>query len=262
MSEQQGLWRVAFLDTNTLHYIGLYLEHAKEKNLFPFGAESTKNRKDDAIEEVNSFAEVDLKRSLKRGLQTFDFLLTQDVQVQYAPVSEIELLNGRIRGKAIVSMAKEGVPERMWSRIGEKEVRERMSLEDMTETKQEIDRLLSLLDESGVVVKLYEIDRVRDVLELAKGVDGLVYMQAMDSIIYASAILARADFLITNDGYVRDTINLICGEDGERYAEVNKRLKDLVRQFTMETADDVVLPNAYLITADGSLEPQLPHSND
>ena len=113
MSEQQSLWKVAFLDTNTLHYIGLYLEHAKEKNLFPFGAESTKNGKDRAIEEVNSLAEVDLRKSLKRGLQTFDFLLTQDVQVQYATVSELELLNGRIRGRAVVSAAKEGVPDRM-----------------------------------------------------------------------------------------------------------------------------------------------------
>ena len=262
MSKQQGLWEVAFLDTNTLHYIGLYLEHAKEKNLFPFGAESAKSGKDDAIEEVNSLAEVDLKRGLKRGLETFDFLSIQDVQVQYATVSELELLNGRTRGKAVVSAAKEGVPDRMWSRIRGEEIRERISLKDMVETREGIDRLSLLLEESGIAVKTREGGHTRDALELAKNINGLVYVDAMDSIIYANAILARSDYLMTSDDYFRSTVNLIYHGDGEPYEEVNKRLKEFVSQFTFGTASEVELPSGHTIDANGNLKPQLPHANN
>lgn len=261
MSEQQGLQKVAFLDTNTLHYIGLYLEYAKEKDLFPFGSEAMQGEKDDAIREVHSLAEADLRKSLKRGLQTFDFLLTQDVQVQYATVSELELLNGRTRGRAVMSAAKEGVPDRMWSRIRGEEIRERISLEDMAETKKGIDRLSLLLEESGVAVRAREGEQTRDALELAKSINGLVYVDAMDSIIYASALLARSDFLMTGDDYFKNTVNLIHHGNGKRYEEINKRLKCLVSQITFETTDQVELPSAHSISVRGTAQPQLPRSN-
>ena len=38
MNGQLSLRSVAFLDTNTLHYIGIYLEFAKEHNLFPLAS--------------------------------------------------------------------------------------------------------------------------------------------------------------------------------------------------------------------------------
>ena len=262
MSEQQEWEKVAFLDTNALHYIGLYLTYAKDKNLFPFDPEGIQGKKTDAINSVDSIAEAEqLKRRLKEGLQTADFLLTQGVKIQYAPVSELELLNGRIRGKAVLSMAEEGVPERMWSRIKEIEIRERMTLKDMAETKDGVDGLTLLLEESGLAVRTYKPEQTRDALELTKSINGLVYMEVMDSIIYANAILVGADYLITGDSYLRDTVNLIhCGE-GDDYPDINKRLKHQVSQLTLETIDEVELPSAHSMSANGNWQPQLPSTH-
>ena len=252
MNDWQTLQKVAFLDTNTLHYIGIYLEYARDRNLYPQGA------KEEAIQSVNEQAEADLRRRLRQGLETVAFLSDQDVdiQVQYSPVSELELLTGRTKGKAIISAAKEGLPDRMWSRFREEEIRERVGTADLEEVKHRVDSLTSLLEESGIAVKIGDSNQTSEVLELAKGINGLIYIEAMDSIIYASALVAKADYLFTADKYLRETVNYICDpNDTAPYGEVKEKLRQLIGDMTLGNADEVELPSAHMITADGTVEP-------
>ncbi len=262
MDSQQNLQRIAFLDTNILHYIGIYLEYAKGNALFPWSPEKSTAEKESAAARVDNLEDASLKKSLKRGLETIAFLSAQEVQVQYAPVSELELLNGRARGRAILSAAKEGIPDRMWSRLREEEIRERVDTSELTTVKDGVNGLTSLLGESGIAVRTNDRDRTRDVLELAKGINGLIYIEAMDSIIYASALVARADYLFTADKYLRDTVNYICSSpnDSTPYEEIREKLRQLVGDITLGTAKGVELPSAHMITADGTVEPEIPTS--
>jgi len=263
MTEPQDLQKVAFLDTNSLHYIGLCLIYAKEKELFPFGREGMPGTKDEAIEEVENSSETEeFKRRIKQGLQAVDSFSTQDILVEYAPVSEIELLNGRVRGKAVLSMAEEGVPERMWSHINEKEIRERTSIADLTDVRNRIDELTALFQASGIGVRTYDMGRSRDALELTKGISGLVFMELIDSLIYASAILARSDYVITSDGFFKSTVNLIHGAQDTRYETINSRLKNLACQLTLEPEESVELPTAHSMKVTGHWSPQLPRPTD
>ena len=252
MNDSHSLQKVAFLDTNTLHYIGIYLEYAKENDLYPW------DLKEAAKKNVNDLADVDLKRSLKRGIETIDFLSKQDVQVQYAPVSELELLTGRAKGKAILSAAKEGVSDRMWSRFREEEIRDRVSPTDLADIKDRVDGLTSMLEESGIAVKTSRSDQASDGLELAKDINGLVYMEAIDSIIYANALAIQADYLLTSDGYLKDTVNHIhnpCGKP--HYEKIKQQLQELVGRIILGNADDVELPSAHTVTDRGTLKPDL-----
>lgn len=252
MNDSHSLQKVAFLDTNTLHYIGIYLEYAKENDLYPWGF------KEAAKKNMNDLSDVDLKKSLKRGIETIDFLSTQDVQVQYAPVSELELLTGRAKGKAILSAAKEGVSDRMWSRFREEEIRERVGPTDLTDIKDRVDGLTSMLEESGIAVKTSRSDQASDVLELAKDINGLVYMEAMDSIIYANALVIQAAYLLTSDGYLKDTVNHIhnpCGKP--HYEKIKQKLQEIVGRIILGNADDVELPSAHTVTDRGTLKPDL-----
>ena len=261
MSNPSVVQRLAFLDTNTLHYVGIYLEYAKTNNLFPMGAKESAKEKEVAAKNVNNFAEVDLRKSLKRGLETVDFLATQDVHVQYAPISELELLTARTKGQAIMSAAKEGVPDRMWSRFREDEIRERVTDTDLVDIKEKIDGLTSMLEESGVAIKTGRRDQTREVLDLARGVNGLVYMEPIDSIIYASALLAKADYLFTADGYLKETVNYIYGLRTEpRYEEIRKKLQELISQIILGNSYDVEFPSAYTVTAEGTVQPNFPIS--
>ena len=259
MDSQQNLQRIAFLDTNILHYIGIYLEYAKGNDLFPWSPEKSTAEKENAAARVDNLEEAGLKRGLKQGLETIAFLSAQEVQVQYAPVSELELLNGRAKGRAILSAAKEGVPDRMWSRLGEEEIRKRVDISELTTVKDGINGLTSLLEESGIAVRTNDRDRTRDVLELAKGINGLIYIEVMDSIIYASALVAKADYLFTADKYLRETVNYICDpNDIAPYEEIREKLRQLVGDITLGTADEVELPSAHMITADGNVKPAIP----
>ena len=261
MKEAKTLRKVVFLDTNTLHYIGIYLEYAKEKGLFPMGSKDTAKEKEAAAENVNNLAEVAVRKSLKRGLETVDFLSRQDVYVQFAPVSELELLTGRTRGKAIMSAAREGVPDRIWSRFREGEIRERVSLTELEEIKDGVYELTSMLEESGVAVKTGGRDQTSELLELAKGINGLVYLEPVDSIIYASSLVAQADYLLTADGYLKQTVNYICGPGSEpRYDEIRKKLQELISQIILGNPYDVELPSAYTVTAGGEVQPNFPMS--
>ena len=114
-----------------------------------------------------------------------------------------------------MSAANEGLPDRIWSRFPEEEIRERVDSTDLEEIKDKIDNLTSMLEESGVAVTIGQSSQTREFIELAKGINGLVYLEAMDSIIYASAIVAQADYLFTTDGYLKTTVNFIhnpCGK--------------------------------------------------
>lgn len=249
MKKAQPFWKVAFLDTNTLHYIGIYLEYAKKNNLSP------QDPKAKAIAKINNLSEADLQKSLKKGLKTIDFLSTQDVQVQYAPISELELLTRRAEGKAILNAAEEGILDRIWSRFREKEIREQVGPTDLADIKDRIDGLTSMLEEFGIAVKTNLSNQASDVLELAKEINGLVYMGAMDSIIYANALVVQADYFLTSDEYFKKTINHIRSKP--HYKKIKQQLREIVGQIILRNADDVELPSAHTVTDRGTLKPQL-----
>ena len=256
MNEVRSIRKVAFLDTNTLHEVGLYLTHAKSNDLHPFSTE------DNAIAEskhrLREVADKGLARTLKRGLETIDFLSREDVQVEYSPVSELELVVGRVRGAAIVSAANEGIPSRMWSKIQEEEIRERISGAELVDLKTRVEDLSAFLENSGIAITATDAYRTRDVLELAKGIVSLVYLDAVDSIIYASALIAEADYLVTRDRYLRETVNLIQRPNGKtRYEKIRRRLRELVNGTIDEDSSEGGLPRAFMVTADGALDPPL-----
>ncbi len=212
-----------------------------------------------AIENVNNKAEANLKKSLKRGIETVDFLLTQNVQVQYAPISELELITTRTKGKAIISAANEGIPDRILSRFYEEEIQELVDTTDLANIKGRVNSLSTMLEESGVAIETKH--QTNESLELANEINGLVYVDAMDSIIYASAILAQADYLFTADKYLKNTVNDIHNPpDNSRYGKIRQQLQQLVSQIILGNAEDIELPSAHTITADGNPQPDLPIS--
>ena len=232
---------VAFLDTNALHFIYLYLEHARNRNLYPFSPDENSLAK--AIEDLNDASEINLKNSLKRGLVLVHRLSKPDVRVEYSSVSELELLAGRARGRAIEKSAREGIPDRMWNRFRDKEIDARLSPADLTDIKTRVEGFGTVLEEAGILATPSDDGRARDVLNLAKSIAGLVYLGVSDSTIYASALVADVDYLITEDKHFRGIVNRI--RNGQRpYDEVRRQVRDLVGEITLRDPAEVTLPEA------------------
>lgn len=231
---------VAFLDTNALHFVGLYITHAKGNGLYPFGSRADDRRSiAEAKQHLDSMPEVKSTKSLRDGLDVLAWTSREAVRVEYSPITELELMAGRLRGRALEVAAKEGVPDRMWTRFygNEDGISSRLQPDDLEMVKIRVEEIESNLEKTGFVVTV-SVERAREILDLAKELAGLIYMGVTDYIIYASALSAQAEYLITNDGYFSKVVN-------ETPDEINRRIRERVGQMLgISSDDDVVLPEA------------------
>ena len=71
----------------------------------------------------------------------------------------------------------------------------------------------------------------------------MVYLGFADSVIYASALVAEADYLVTFDKHLKKTVNRI--RTGSRaYEEIRKRLLTVMEKIILVDAKNVTLPVA------------------
>ena len=160
--------KVAFVDTNALHYMYLYLQLAENRSLYPFSPN------DDAVvearEHLDRAYEGNLRTDLKKGIAAVEFLAHPDIRVEYSSISELELMNGRARGKAIENAAKEGVPDRIWNRFDGNEICARLTTADLANIRTGVEGLGPVLNKAGILATVSDVYRTRDVLDLAKGI--------------------------------------------------------------------------------------------
>ena len=235
---------VVFLDTNALHQIHLYLTRAEVEGLYPFAADECTIAK--AREHLGNVQDNNLRKGLTQGLDIVVGLAGPevDVRIEYSPVSELELIVGRARGRAVENAAKEGVPDRMWTRLhDELEISARLTTADLLDVKTRVEGLGPAMKKAGILATMSDPDRTRDALDLAKEIAGLVYLGLADSVIYASTLVAGADYLITMDNYFRKTVNRIKNGQ-EPHDEIRQKLRMLVGQIALTNSDNIALPEA------------------
>ena len=240
-----SLRRIVFLNTNVLHFVSLYLSRAKQRGLFPFGGDEAAAEK-----YLRLMTEANLAKSLRKGLRVVTSLRRDNPRVEYSTASELELLAGRAKGKAIERAAIEGVPDRMWSRLGEKDIAERLCANDFAQIAGGVDGLSGMLQDADIDATVSNADRGRDVLAIAKEVMGLVYLGVIDSLIYAEAIAAQADLIISTDDYLRTTVHRIKKEvtpEGTR-----ARLQGRVAVLLSRDPGTVTLPDAEPLPSSGA----------
>ena len=252
MAKPKNLQKLVFLDTNVLHYIGLYLVYSAKEHLSPLDFKK-------ALDSINKLEDENLQKGLKQGCTIVEFVLDRDMQVEYASVSELELLVGRIKGRALLNAAREGVPDRMFSRIYEEQIRQNVNTTQLSDIKAGVDNLANMLGKTGVNVLQGNSGMARDVLDLAFQINGLVYIEALDSIVYSSALLSRADYLFTSDGAFKNITNRIQKPNGDAFFEqVNVNVRKLVANFTLEKVSKVVLPSVHNFSEAGNVRPEIP----
>ena len=213
--------KVAFLDTNVLHFVDLYLRRAVRHELFPLDGDEAA-----AYSHMDGSTEDDLRKSLTNGLNTVAYLLRDNARVEYSVIAELELMSGRARGRALERAAAEGVPDRMWTRFREKEVNDRLQAGDLTEIQRRVREIGPTLEAAGIDASVADADRTKDALRLAKHVAAAVHMSVADCMIYAGSLVAEADELISADNYLRKTVNRL--RDNSSMKDARLRLQQEV----------------------------------
>ena len=235
----QSMRKVVFLDTNILHFVDLYLTQAKNHSLFPLTGSIA-----DARQNLSDMSDENLGENLQKGLNVIDNLLAEPCSVEYSPASEIELMVGRLHGKAILNAALEGIPDRVWTRFREKEISRRLEGADLLSIQTRVADISERLNEVGIDVTVTDGRRTNDVLDLAKNILGLVYLSTLDSVIYASALVAEADHVISNDSYFKHTINRINTDGRQRFRNARNGLQARVAEVALRDPQVVKLPDA------------------
>ena len=232
-----SLREVVFLDTNVLHFVGLYLTQARDQGLFPFGGDEAAAQK-----HLSGMPKADLAKSLGKGLRVVMSLRRDNPRVEYSTVSELELMVGKARGKAIEKAAAESVPDRMLTRLRDENIGERLLASDLTQIAEGVDRLGGMFQDAGIEATVSNTERGRDVLAIAREVLGLVYLSVMDSVIYAEAIAAQAHQIISADEYLRKTVHDIKEDTSPEGKRV--RLQERVSVLLSRDPGSVILPDA------------------
>ncbi len=216
------LQRLAFLDTNVLHFMDLYIAEVPVEIRYPRLGVAEQDEMDGVLQcaEDASFkrtvayiasekerGEREFWDSVGNGLKAVKFIRDgcdgTPYQVEYAPVSELELMEGRVRGSVVEQFAREGAPPRMWTRgIPEKVVESRVGREKRKEIWQGVGGLRQALGDMDIQVADSRTGNTIEVMDLAKRVMRNVHLSVCDAIVYASAMVARAEYVVTTDRHL------------------------------------------------------------
>ena len=229
---------VILLDTNVLHYLDLYTKSAKRHGWYPFG----KAQRPDSSSDQNP-SDQDLKQAYEKGEAVMRFIQKKQSQVQYSPVSELELMVGRLKGRALVKAADQGVPYRMWSRLNEREINRRLNGNDFLVVHRDIGALKTILQEDlKVEAVVSRGESMSEVWSIARGLVKIVFLDPADCLIYATALVVGAEYLVTADRYFANKVNRIHGSqkrgDGARVREL------LIKVSPVDEEDLAELPRA------------------
>lgn len=236
--QEQG---VAFLDTTALHCIGIYLNFCRKERMDPCPPNDNRTSMN---ERLAAMRDQDLEKSIRSGVTTIDWLRSKDLQVEYSVVSELELVSGRVHGIALLNAAREGIPDRMWTRFSEDDVQRRVDGQTLRDIADEVGELASQLDELGIS-KLRAYAGARDVWDLSRKLAGLVYLSPNDNLIYSGALYVEADYLITADNYLRRMVNKVHNSNKAHFREVRDQVRAKVGDALLTAATDVSLPSAF-----------------
>lgn len=235
-----------FLDSNNIHFARLYIDFAGQHRLPPFG-------NGDAEHQLKQTFMGRTLKSYKTGGNIVTYLIrkcnNEGAQVEYSPITSLEISCGLLKGNALIEAAGQGVTHRMWGRFEEREILERLRPDVYKQISQHTSDLEEQFGKAGIFLRQTDPDHSQDTWALAKVLLGLVYLDVADALVFSSCLLAEADEFLTSDGYLREVAGRIVGADKLRepeksyYRRVQIGLRDAVAQLIRTTAAEVTLPS-------------------
>ncbi len=241
-----------FLDTNALHYMSSYLRLAKRKRLPPF--EGGKN-----YEQVRASLRRSMPQSiadmLLRGAETLAFLQHQvneaDAVIYTSRFAKAEVVYGVLEGQAHARMAREGLPYRMRQRVGVLSELVSMYLRGRhyKQVIEEWDRFLTELYTQGSIQIEYAEDNTDfyQIAEMSEFVQSRVFIDVIDSWMYACALVMQAEIVVTFDGYFKRVINRLHDppEEEKKWKILQKDLLSKLKHLLLEESEStgpLILP--------------------
>ena len=185
------------LDTNVLHDLRLYLAFAHDTESYPYHDvrwTQTHGRL------PSNVAEKRLQGALRRGGLALYFLKENDAELFRCSPVELELLRldafARAQGNAMSSSLVGG---RWWTHIPDADVNWWLAAQDRQSVVAGLEHTFATLEGFGIRVSGLDQGDSFDVVQLARQIMTIVYMDTLDCIVYAHALVVGATHLLTSD---------------------------------------------------------------
>lgn len=199
--------KTIFLDSNYIIFLSLFIELCIAINEDPANP---------SILESKTLADHGLKRKmleisrLNDGKKLFDYSMREiqnGSEIISSRFCELEFLNLLLERRADKNLLTAGVPFRLRSKKHGLLYLSSLEPTDYTEVTLEYERLKDKLSEYGIDMKILEDigDYQSQIIETAKIIMGNIMIDVPDAIVYAGAVAAEADELLSTD----ETLTLI-----------------------------------------------------
>ena len=221
---------VVVLDTNVLHCVKLYLSYAKGRRRYPYAGVQWSSTEAYIGRRV---AEQNVRDALVRGGRVLHFMQRNGAEVSRCSAVELEWFRLEAYSYALdTAVRRSRVRGRWFSRFDDRQVNWWMTPEDRQFIASSLEETFEALDSFGIRVSDLDPSASTDVVWLARGIMTIVYMDPLDSVVFAHALVATATHLVTSDGPFKNMINRFQNPTEEGARADSDALSSLVQRCT------------------------------
>ena len=218
---------VVVLDTNVLHDLRLYLSYAEGKKRYPNDGVAW-NSTEAYIK--RAVPEQKVRQALVYGGQVLHFMESNGVELVRCAAVEAEWIRLEAYSRGLRSaMVGSRVRGRWFSAFGDEEVNRWMKRKDRESVVASLEEIFVRLDSLGIRISDLDRSQSSGVVPIARGIMTMVYMDPMDSVVYASSLVATATHLVTTDTRFGKVINTFRHPGDAEAASRSRELSSLIR---------------------------------
>lgn len=222
---------VVVLDTNALHSVMLYLAYAEGRRLYPYGSGGWSEG--DAAQIKDDIEEPMVCKGLIDGAWVLHFMHSNEVEVIRSSAVEAEVFRLDASSRALrTAVTESSVGGRWFSQLMPEEINRLLTPQDRRSIVESVDDTFTTLDGFGIRVSELDPKASSDVVWLARGVMTMVYMDPMDSVVYANALVAAATHLVTSDSKFKGVVNRFKNPASESERAYSNELASFVELCT------------------------------
>jgi predicted nucleic acid-binding protein len=233
--------KTVFLDTNYIGFLSLFFKLC-----------TTVGRKltDTSVLDSKILAKCGIKKKkleigiLRKGKKLFDYLLAEAQQgsdIVTSRFCELEFIHLLLERQADENLLQAGVPFRLRTKRQDTLYLTNLEPGDYAKISSEYEQLLAELSEYGIEMRILEEmgkDYEQQIIEIAKLLMGSIMIGAPDAFIYAAAVVAEADELLTNDDAFRDVANYLRNPGEERWKIIASSFMDKLNEQSISKGED------------------------
>ena len=249
MSSNNSQLKTIFLDTNALSRLSIYLEFCDKYELNPKDATINLEKGSPFWDKIGYPSHVfAVKKGIEDGQKLYSYLKDDSQEIGEtvtSQVCEFELLHVLEERKADSVLREAGIPYRLRRKNIGKLFLSDLNEYDYKEVAQDLENFKTLLSDQEIGYTILEgEENARDIYKIAGVISGYILLDTMDIYVYASAILAESDELITYDRELKRVLKDLRESKDAFWKRIRKGLledlKETVPQF--RDLDEVILP--------------------